>query len=156
MKYLNFALIGLLVLLVSSCGEQKKTETVNKAEEVVEDAMENIEEAVDGIMDDEEDASDYLESAMLALNEGNNTLAASEVLNAIKVIKKSLQDDEVSEDAKLAVMKLSEINASLASGTQMTGKELASQLSSLSYFEYEDFDFDGDDDYEDEDDGDEE
>lgn len=136
MKYLNLVFAALLGFTMIACGGEKKAKEITEnVGEAAGDGVETLD--VDEIL--ESDESDYLEAAIEALEAGDQTTAATQIMGAVASIKEYSSDVEnpdmeTSAMVTEAVTELSKIAASLTAGTKMTAADLEKALGNMKFF----------------------
>ncbi len=142
MKYLNLAVIAVLILAMISCGEKAKTSShVEEVESMeIDETNDTNDNDIDYVID--EDETEYLEAAMKALDAGDNEKAVVKILQAAEEIKGDLDEMDDPIHAKNAIESLLEFAAKIKSGTKMSGEELEKTMLKLEFFSDDDLEFD--------------
>lgn len=133
MKYLKLVLFAIFIFGTVSCGESPKKKTHIETSESMEIDETNIME---------EDEVDYLESALNALDVGDNAKAIEKIMKAVDHIKSYLRELDDPVHANNAIETLLEITMKIKNGTKMSADDLEEALMKLEYFSDDDLDFD--------------
>lgn len=133
MKYLNLVFAACIMFGLVACnGDAKKTTHIEASE-----SMEVDDEPIT-----ESDEMEYLESAMNALDEGNNNLAAEKIMMAADQIKGDISEMDDPADAKTAITALIDLATKIKGGDKITADELEEALLKLAFFTEDDLNFD--------------